>query len=139
MQRLNLAKCTVWGRSSYTTPMGTLQYQGRDSVSGNDGLHSFRLWGTLTHGTKATRSLVLFQLIVLHDLLASQSCVHTQKASHSFRHLFKRQVADALVHLAPAHGTLLNLLYTRPAHKGNAIIARQGQGVAKQKREFKGN
>jgi hypothetical protein len=106
-------------------------------VSGNDVLHAFVLEGALTHGTKATRSLVLFQLIVLHNLLASLPCVHTQKAPHSFCHMLKRQVADALAHLAPAHGTLLNLLHARSAHKGNAIIARQA--VAKHKGGFEGD
>ena len=106
-------------------------------MSGNDGLHAFGLEGTLTHGAKATRSLVLFQLIVLHNLLASLPCVHTQKAPHSFCHLLERQVADALAHLAPAHGTLLNLLHARSAHKGDAIVARQA--VAKHKGEFKGD
>lgn len=80
---------------------------------------------TLTDWPEAASPLVLLQLVVLHNLLAPLRCVHAQEAPHALCHLLKRQVPDALLHLASAHRTLYNLFHTSPVMRERHIRKRR--------------
>lgn len=71
----------------------------------------------LTYWAEAARFLMLFELIVRHNVLAALRGMHARKSLHALRHLLKSKVANALFHVAPTHWALRNLLNASPAEQ----------------------